>query len=166
MNMKTVFGGIAFLMLLLLVAGCTQTTSQQATPAPTTEAVTEIPTTIATTAVPTTVTVATPGPTQTVQSIWAVDVQVASNGQAIDPQVILTFRGGKGMNVIPEIDLYLYREDGTVETDKMVQPLYVGKTVQLKGSTGNKDRAEVWVVTPQGDRVKVIDQYVPFRSYN
>lgn len=164
--MKTIFGGIAFLMLLLLVAGCTQTTSQQATPAPTTEAVTEIPTTIATTAVPTTVTVATPGPTQTVQSNWAVDVQVASNGKAIDPQVILTFRGGKGMNYIPEIDLYLYREDGTVESDKMVQPLYVGKTVSLQGSTGNKDRAEVWVVTPQGDRVKIIDQYVPFRSYN
>ena len=86
--------------------------------------------------------------------------------KAIDPEVILTFRGGKGLNVIPEIDLMLYKEDGTVESDKMVQPLYVGKTVQLKGSTGNKDRAEVWVVTPQGDRVKVIDQYVPFRSYN
>jgi len=166
MNMKILFGGIAFLMLLLLVAGCTQTTSQQATPAPTTDVATEVPTAAATTAVSTTVTIATPGPTQTVASNWAVDVQVASNGQAIDPQVVLTFRGGKGMNVIPEIDLMLYKADGTVESDKMVQPLYVGKTVNLKGSTGNKDRAEVWVVTPQGDRVKVIDQYVPFRSYN
>lgn len=167
MNMKIILGGIAFLMLLLLVAGCTQTTTQQATPVPTTEAATEVPATTAlTTTVPTAVTVATPGPTQTLQSNWAVDVQVASNGQAIDPEVILTFRGGKGMNYIPEIDLMLYKEDGTVESDKMVQPLYVGKTVQLKGSTGNKDRAEVWVITPQGDRVKIIDQYVPFRSYN
>ena len=50
--------------------------------------------------------------------------------------------------------------------DKMVQPLYVGKTVSLAGSTGNNDRAEVWVYTTQGDKVKIIDQYVPFRSYN
>lgn len=168
MQMKFLYGGIAFLALLLLVAGCTQTTTQQATPVPTTEVATEAPTAAETTATaaPTTVTVATPGPTQTLQSNWAVDVQVASNGQAIDPEVILTFRGGKGMNVIPEIDLMLYKEDGTVESDKMVQPLYVGKTVQLQGSTGNNDRAEVWVFTPQGDRVKIIDQYVPFRSYN
>jgi len=166
--MKILYGGIAFLVLLLLVAGCTQTTTQQATPVPTTEVATEAPTAAETTAsaAPTTVTLATPGPTQTLQTNWAVDVQVASNGKAIDPEVILTFRGGKGLNVIPEIDLMLYKEDGTVESDKMVQPLYVGKTVQLKGSTGNKDRAEVWVVTPQGDRVKIIDQYVPFRSYN
>jgi len=168
MQMKILYGGIAFLVLLLLVAGCTQTTTQQATPVPTTEVATEAPTAAETTAsaAPTTVTLATPGPTQTLQTNWAVDVQVASNGKAIDPEVILTFRGGKGLNVIPEIDLMLYKEDGTVESDKMVQPLYVGKTVQLKGSTGNKDRAEVWVVTPQGDRVKIIDQYVPFRSYN
>lgn len=168
MHMKFLYGGIAFLILLLVVAGCTQPAAQQATPVPTTEVATEAPTVAETTATaaPTTVTLATPGPTQTLQTNWNVDVQVASNGKAIDPEVILTFRGGKGLNVIPEIDLMLYKEDGTVESDKMVQPLYVGKTVQLKGSTGNKDRAEVWVVTPQGDRVKVIDQYVPFRSYN
>ena len=70
------------------------------------------------------------------------------------------------MNVIPEIDITLTRSDGTVESDKMVQPLYIGKTVSLAGSTGNKDRAEVWVYTTQGDKVKIIDQYVPFRSYN
>ena len=170
MQMKILYGGIAFLVLLLLVAGCTQPAAQQATPVPTTEAVTEAPTAVetATTAVPTTVTIATPGPTQTLQSNWAVDVQVASNGQAIDPEAVLTFRGGKGINYIPEIDLILYKEDGTIENDKMVQPLYVGKTVQLKLSSASelKDRAEVWVITPQGDRVKVIDQYVPFRSYN
>jgi hypothetical protein len=70
------------------------------------------------------------------------------------------------MNVIPEIDITLTRSDGMVISDKMVQPLYIGKTVSLAGSTGNNDRAEVWVVTTQGDRVKIIDQYVPFQSYN
>ena len=165
--MKFVFGGIAFLMLLLVVAGCTQTTTQQATPAPTAQPTTEVPeTTSIATAVPTMVaSSSTPGPTETLPSAQAVDVQVASNGKSIDPQVILTFRGGKGINVIPEIDITLTRSDGTVVSDKMVQPLYVGKTVSLPGSTGNKDRAEVWVYTTQGDKVKIIDQYVPFRSY-
>lgn len=167
MNMKFVFGGIAFLMLLLVVAGCSQPAAQQATPTPTAAPTIEVPVTTETaTAVPTTLASTTPGPVQTLQSNWAVDVQVASNGKSIDPQVILTFRGGKGMNVIPEIDITLTRSDGTVLSDKMVQPLYVGKTVSLAGSTGNNDRAEVWVYTPAGDKVKVIDQYVPFRSYN
>jgi hypothetical protein len=168
MKMKLIFGGIAFLVLLLVVAGCTQTPTQQATPAPTAQPVTtEIPAATDTaTAVPTTLASSTPGPVETLPSAQAVDVQVASNGKSIDPQVILTFRGGKGMNVIPEIDITLTRSDGTVESDKMVQPLYIGKTVSLAGSTGNNDRAEVWVVTTQGDRVKIIDQYVPFRSYN
>jgi hypothetical protein len=167
MKMKFIFGGIAFLVLLLVVAGCTQTTPQQATPAPTAQPTTEVPVTTATaTAAPTILASSTPGPVETLPSAQAVDVQVASNGKSIDPQVILTFRGGKGMNVIPEIDITLTRSDGTVISDKMVQPLYIGKTVSLAGSTGNNDRAEVWVVTTQGDRVKVIDQYVPFRSYN
>jgi ABC-type transport system substrate-binding protein len=101
MNMKVIFGGIALLVLLLVVAGCTQSASQQATPAPTAELTTEVPaTTAAATAVPTTFVPATPGPTETLPSAQAVDVQVASNGVSINPQVILTFRGGKGMNVI------------------------------------------------------------------
>jgi ABC-type transport system substrate-binding protein len=167
MNMKVIFGGIALLVLLLIVAGCTQSATQQTTPAPTAAPTTEVPvTTAAATAVLTTFVPVTPGPTETLPSAQAVDVQVASNGESINPQVILTFRGGKGMNVIPEIDITLTRSDGTVESDKMVQPLYIGKTVSLAGSTGNKDRAEVWVYTTQGDKVKIIDQYVPFRSYN
>ena len=163
--MKFIFGGIAFLMLLLLVAGCTQPAAQQATPAPTTEPTTEVPVTTAT-AVPTTFVPATPGPTETLQSNWVVSVQVQSNGQAINPQVIYTFNGGMGMNLIPEIDVMLTRSDGTVEIGNMTQPLSVGQTVSLPGTTGNNDRAEVWVVTPQGDRVKIVDKYVPFRTYS
>jgi len=165
MNMKFIFGGIAFLMVLLLVAGCTQPAAQQATPAPTTEPTTEIPVTTAT-AAPTTFVPATPGPTETLQSNWAVSIQVQSNGQSINPQVIFTFNGGMGMNLIPEIDVMLTRSDGTVEIGNMTQPLSVGQTVSLPGTTGNNDRAEVWAVTPQGDRVKIVDKYVPFRSYN
>ncbi len=161
--MKLIYGGIICLVLLLVVAGCTQPAAPAATPAPT-AVETTVPPTVATTA--TQVQSSTPGPTQTLPTVWGIDVQVASNGEAIDPQVIMTFRGGKGMNAISEIDITLTRSDGIVETGQMTQPLYVGKTVSLAGTAGNNDRAEVWAVTPQGDRVKIFDAYIPFRSYH
>ena len=70
------------------------------------------------------------------------------------------------MNLVPEIDMQVTRTDGVVETGKLTQPIDIGDTVTLPGTTGNYDRAEVWAVTPQGDRVKIIDQYVPFRQYH
>jgi len=164
--MKMILGGIVFLVFLLIVAGCTQPTAPQATPVPTPET-TAVPV-ATTTAAPTTFVPATPGPTQTLQPNWAVQVQVNSNGKAIDPEVVFTFNGGMGMNLIPEIDVQVTRSDGTVETGKFVQGdnMSIGQTVSLPGTTGNDDRAEVWVDTPNGDRVKIYDQYVPFRSYN
>jgi hypothetical protein len=48
----------------------------------------------------------------------------------------------------------------------MVKPMFVGKTLEMKGTTQNNDRVEVWAVTPQGNRVKIVDKTVPFRSYN
>jgi hypothetical protein len=150
---------------LILAAGCTQPAAPPATPVPTTVVTTIAPTTEAT-PVPTTIASSKPEPVQTLPSIWGVDVQVNSNGEAIDPQVILTFRGGKGLNLIPEIDIRVTRSDGVVEEAKMKQPLYVGQTVSLPGTRQNNDRAEVWAITPQGDRVKIYDDYVPFRQYH
>jgi hypothetical protein len=163
MKLKLIYGGIICLVLLLVVAGCTQPAAPAATPAPT-AVQTTVPAAVETTAA--LVKSSTPGPTQTLPAIWGIEVQVASNGEAIDPQVITTFRGGKGLNVIPEIDITLTRSDGIVETGKMTQPLFIGKTVSLAGTSSNNDRAEVWAVTPQGDRVKIFDGYIPFRSYN
>jgi len=150
--------------VLVLAAGCTQPAAQPVT--------TTVPTTVETAAattaatpVPTTLST-TPGPTETLQSVWAVDVQVRSNGEAINPQIVATFNGGKGMNVIPQILLKVTRSDGVVEQATMTQPLTVGKTVSLPGTTSNNDRAEVWVYTPNSGQVKIFDNYIPFRSYN
>ena len=169
--MRLIFGSAIVMVLLLFASGCTQPAAQPvATAAPT-----AVPTTLPPTAAPVVTTLSTPGPVQTLPSVWSIDVQVRSNGEAIDPQIVMTFQGGKGLNLIPEIDMQVTRADGTVETAKMTQPLFVGKTVSLKGSGkpdaaaeawGTKDRAEVWAITPQGDRVKIYDAYVPFRSYN
>jgi len=158
---------LGFCMVLALVAGCSQPAAAPvATPVPTVvETVAEA--TAAPTAVPTIAADSlTPGPTQTLSEIWSIEVQVASNGEAINPTITTTLRGGKGMNVVPEIDVKITRSDGVVEEDRMIQPLYVGKSIALPGTTKNTDRAEVWAVTPNGEKVKIYDSYVPFRSYN
>jgi hypothetical protein len=161
MNTRLILSSAVLIVLLLAVAGCTEPVTilpvGQTTP-------TVTPSPVPTTALPT-ISV-TPGPTEVLPDIWEVEVQVQSNGQAINPQIVMTFRGGKGLNLIPELDLEVIRSDGIVETGTMLQPLYVGKAVTLQGTTQNNDRAIVWALTPQGDRVKIVDQYVPFRSYN
>jgi len=135
--------------IFVLAAGCTQPGTPPVTPTPT----------------PPTVSL-TPGPAQTLPGIWNIEVQVQSNGEAIDPQIIVINRGGKGLNFINEIDVRVTRSDGVVEEDKMVEPMSVGKQLILKGTTQNNDRCEVWAITPQGERVKIYDAYVPFRTYN
>jgi len=170
MNFRIIAVALLSLALLLAAAGCTQpTTTTEVTPVPTTVEETAVETTVAT---PTaTLESATPGPTQTLQSIWNVGVEVKSNGVSINPLVIMTFRGGKGQTTIKTIDLKVTRSDGVVEEGRMIpippsNVLAVGQTLELAGTTSNNDRAEVWAWTPQGDRVKIYDAYIPFRSYN
>jgi hypothetical protein len=153
-------------MVLALAAGCTQPEKPVVTPAPTT---------IETTATPSPTIVQTtlstkPGPTQTLPDMWSLDVQVAGNGEAIDPQIITTIRGGKGMNFILQVDVKVTRADGKVETGKIPrQTTYrVGDSVSLPVTSqmGKVNRVEVWATTPQGEQVKIFDDFVPFRTYN
>ncbi|MFA6333430.1 MAG: hypothetical protein WCX22_10790, partial [Methanoregula sp.] len=108
-------------LVLVLAAGCTQpTTTTVTTTAPTTP-VDTIAETAEPTAIPTiTEDSLTPGPTQALPEIWSMEVQVESNGEAINPQITTTLRGGKGMNVIPQIDVKITRSDGVVETGQLV----------------------------------------------
>jgi hypothetical protein len=147
------------MVLLLAVAGCTQ----MAPVLPVMSSPTPVPTTVQ---VSMPVDSVTPGPTGTLPGYWNVNVQVSSNGQAINPQIVITFRGGMGMNLISRLEIRVTRSDGIIETGEMIQPLNIGQTITLPGTTGYQDRAEVWAITPQGDAVKILDQYVPFRSYN
>ena len=157
---------LATCLVLALVAGCSQPAAAPVatpTPAPVMTTVeTEAPTPVPTA----TEDSVTPGPTQTLPEIWSIEVQVGSNGEAINPEITTTLRGGKGMNVVPQIDVKITRSDGVVETGRITQPLHIGSSVVLAGTTQNNDRAEVWVVTPNNERVKIYDAYVPFRSYN
>ena len=148
-------------VVFALAAGCTQPTTPPVTPTPTLAVTTVAAPTASSTSVS-----STPGPTQTLPEAWYVEVQVQSNGFAPDPQIITTVRGGKGLNFILQIDVKVTRSDGTVENGIIPKPLKVGDFVSLAGTTVYQDRAEVWATTPQGDRVKIFDDYVPFRTYN
>jgi len=110
----------------------------------------------------------TPGPTETLPSYWAIEIQVQSNGFAPDPKIVTTVRGGEGLNFIQKIDVRVTRSDGIVENGIIPKPLKVGDFVVLNGTDkkGYSDRAEVWATDPQGTQVKIFDDYVPFRTYN
>lgn len=167
MNTRWVFSLLFVLVLLLVATGCTQTTpAAPATPAPT-----AVETMATATPAPAATTVAassTPGPVETLPDAWGIEVQVASNGEAVDPQITVTCMGGKGLNVITQIDVVVTRSDGVVETGSIKRPLYKGASVSLRSTTkpGYVDRAEVYAYTPQGDKVKIFDKYIPFRSFN
>jgi len=151
-------------IVLVLAAGCTQPATPPATPAPTTIVTTATP---APTPAPTSVS-STPGPTQTLPDMWSLDVQIEGNGVSIDPQIITTVRGGKGLNFILQVDVRVTRPDGIIENGIIAKPLSVGKSVSLPitSQMGNINRVEVWATNPQGEKVKIFDDYVPFRTYN
>ncbi len=164
MNKTFVIASVLVLCtVFILAAGCTQTTPPTVTPTPTPVTTTEQQTPTPT---PTVVSL-TPGPTQTLPEIWNIDVQVQSNGVAIDPQMVVSCQGGKGLNFIQQIDVRVTRADGVVETGTITKPLYKGKSVSLPitSQMGKVNRVEVWATTPQGDRVKIFDDNVPFRQY-
>ena len=161
MNARSVFSGFLILLLLLITAGCTQTTPP-VTPAPTVETLaTAVPTPVPTAFIP-----PTTEPVQTLPDIWSLEVQVYSNGEAINPMISVVNRGGKGLNFINQLESKVTRSDGVIEEVSMVKPMYVGKTLEMKGTTQNNDRVEVWAYTPENQRVKIVDQIVPFRSYH
>jgi hypothetical protein len=165
--MKKILMIIAALVLctvFVLATGCTQPATPPVTPTPT-PAVTTVAATSTASSTPVSL---TPGPTQTLPEAWYVDVQVQSNGFAPDPQIITTVRGGKGLNFIQQIDVRVTRSDGIVENGNILKPLKVGDSVSLASTTapGYSDRAEVWATDPQGTKVKIFDDYVPFRTYN
>lgn len=161
MNVRYIIGAFLVLLLLLVTAGCMQSTPP-VTPTPTVETLaTEVPTPVPTAFIP-----PTTEPTQTLPDIWSLEVQVYSNGEAINPMISIVNRGGKGLNFINQLDIKVTRSDGVIEEDRMVKPMFVGKTLELKGTTQNNDRVEVWAYTPENQRVKIVDQIVPFRSYH
>ena len=96
MNVRYIIGAFLVLMVLLITAGCTQTTPP-ATPVPT-------PIETIATAVPTPIPTAlslTPGPTQMLPDVWSLEVQAQGNGEAINPLIIVSLPGRKRAELYP-----------------------------------------------------------------
>ena len=100
--------------------------------------------------------------------VWSLEVQAQGNGEAINPLIIVSCQGGKGLNFIQQIDVQVTRPDGIVEKGTITKPLYKGKEISLPitSQMGNVNRVEIWATTPEGNQVKIFDKYVPFRTYN
>ncbi|MGB7993660.1 hypothetical protein, partial [Methanoregula sp.] len=110
MTLRLVLGPALLLVLVLAVAGCTQPAVISPAVSPVSPTMTPFLTPVQTE----TLDSVTPGPTGVLPDYWAVDVQTQSNGQAINPQIIVTFRGGMGMDLIQGLDIKVIRSDGIV----------------------------------------------------
>ena len=157
---------LVFAVGILLSAGCVQTPETPATPTPTPTA-TPVPTTDPTSAPVTIPTsgLGTPGPTQELPPQYSLEFQVQSNGNTANPIMMVSIRGGNGFNLDSQADVSLTMPDGSVQTQSMYAPFYMGQNVTFPCSVYN-NRVEIWVTAPQVGRIKVYDEIVPFQSIN
>ena len=150
------------LTVLLLAAGCAQAPVQTPTTVTTVIPTAPIP---QTTTVPAKIVVptVTPGVIQTLPEEYAVEVQVASNGNSVDPKMITTFRGGRGINFVTQVEVVNTRGDGITEQAVMSHP-NVGDTIELPSSGGDNDRISVYLTISNGQRYLMVDQVVSFKQ--
>lgn len=163
MKIKAIILIFCTLTIVVLAAGCSQAPVQTPVTVTTTATVT-VPTPQVTTA-PTkiVVTTLTPGVVQTLPEEYAVEVQVASNGNSVDPKIITTFRGGRGINFVTLVEVVNNRGDGISETAIRSHP-NVGDTIELASSGGDNDRISVYVTISNGQRFLIFDQAVALKQ--
>ncbi len=163
MKIKAVMVIFFTLTILLLAAGCTQSPAQIPV-VPTTMIPATGPNPPATTAQTNiVVTTQTPSVVQTLPEAYAVEVQVASNGISVDPKMITTFRGGRGINFVTQVEVVNIRGDGITEKAVKSRP-DVGDTIELTSSGGENDRIFVYVTISSGQRYLIFDQVVSFKQ--
>jgi hypothetical protein len=164
MKIKALIAIFFTLTILLLATGCTQAPAQAPGTTTATVPATGVPTTQST-AIPTKVivTTSTPGIVQTLPEEYAVEVQVASNGVSVDPKMITTFRGGRGINFVTLVEVVNTRGDGITENAVKSHP-NVGDTIELTSSGGDNDRISVYLTISNGQRYLIFDRVVSFKQ--
>ena len=73
----------------------------------------------------------TTGPTQEFPADYAMEFQVQSNGNTVNPMIEVYLRGGNGFNLDTRIDISMTEPDGTVQTATMLPPFSMGQTVSF-----------------------------------
>ncbi|OPX67023.1 MAG: hypothetical protein A4E37_01691 [Methanoregulaceae archaeon PtaB.Bin056] len=147
MNLQAFFLAV-FVCGLVLASGCTQ----QEVPATPTPAPTP-------TAPPPDL---SPVPTDTVPAEYGVVVTVSRNTYSFNPLVRVEFRGGRGMGLVSSLDAEVIRGDGIVRTARLQKPA-IGEYMEILGTTG-KDRVIVTATMMNGERYRIYDQVLEFRS--
>jgi hypothetical protein len=110
-------------------------------------------------------------PSQTVSPLQPQPVDIMPSDQAVEVQVnpkdtsyatvTSIFAGGKGQNMVRDIQVKLTRSDGGVLTGSL-KPEKLSE-VTLQG-TRETDRIEVRVSMLDGRTYKIVDQAVPFKN--
>jgi hypothetical protein len=95
---------------------------------------------------------------------YTVTVDVVRNTVSTEPTITVTFRGGKGINFVSQVETVVTRSDGVVTSETMNKPA-VNDNVVITGTRGT-DRVEVFVRLVNGERYKIYDQELAFRSFN
>ncbi len=164
MKIKAITGILFILAILVMVAGCTQAPSQApvstTATTPGTPVRTVMPTNVSTLVIVPTI---TPGVVQTLPEAYAVEVQVASNGISVDPKIITTFRGGRGINFVTQVEVINTRGDGKTESAIKNHP-NIGDTIELSSSGGDNDRISVYLTISNGQRYLIFDQVVSLKQ--
>jgi len=111
---------VSFILLLAFASGCAGT--QGPTPTPATPATTA--TTVATpvTTVPTTVNPMEPQPTVTPPNDFTTILTVSRNPSSYQPDIIVTYMGGKGQYVLQQLAIRVTHPDGSVQTKTIARP--------------------------------------------
>ena len=158
MHYKLTISGLILLCMLLALAGCTGTQNSASTPAPTTSAVAAPSSVAVPSSVVTTGGDLVPSPTDSIIAANKVNVNVEKDYLG---NVIVTFQGGSGLQLVNKIDATLNRADGKVKTTDV--GISVDDTATLEG-TKNTDRVIVYVSMKDGKRYKIVDSLMPYKA--
>jgi hypothetical protein len=154
MKNRLAISGLLLLCILIALAGCTGTPSTPPAPQGTVPPVTQTVSAAAVAAGPDLV----PSPTDSIIDANKVNVNVEKDYLG---NVIVTFQGGSGLQLVNKIDVTLNRADGQVKTADV--GIQVDDTATLEG-TKNTDRVMVYVTMKDGKKYKIVDSLVPYRA--
>ncbi len=128
----------ALTIILLLLAGCSDTLSEWGAGPPG----------------------SSPRPTQTLPPGKDITIEVDQK-DPIFATVTVSFAGGEGQSAVTDIELRFTRADGTVTTEHL-DPVK-GDEVVFQGSK-DTDRLEGWVTLNTGVTYKTLDMQIPYRT--
>jgi hypothetical protein len=104
-----------------------------------------------------------PKPTETIPSMYEVQIETYKNPLGSDPYISTTFRGGSGQVYTQSMDALVLRSDNIIEFESIPYP-QVGSQIIMNGTTGT-DRLVVYIVL-SNERYRVVDELLPLKSYS